>query len=293
VAVPELPQRFQPRTTAGRAGLDALLADPSRAVVGLDFDGTLAPIVPDPAEARALPGAVPVLARLAPCLGGVVVVTGRPAADAADLAGFRGSAGSAGSAGAAGLDGLVVLGQYGAERWDASSGVLTSPPPPPAVQQAREALPGVLADAGAPDGTWVEDKGRALAVHTRRAPDPGAALERLRGPVHALAARVGLHVEPGRLVLEMRPAGMDKGGALTAFVGERGARSVLYAGDDLGDLPAYDAVEDLRAQDVPGVTVCSGSTEVAELARRADVVVDGPEGVVALLAALADALGRE
>jgi trehalose 6-phosphate phosphatase len=66
---------------------------------------------------------------------------------------------------------------------------------------------------------------------------------------------------------------------------------VLYAGDDLGDLPAFAAVEGLRAQGVPGLLVCSGSEEVAELAKRADVVVDGPAGVVRLLRALAARLG--
>ena len=51
---PPLPRA---RTAAGQAGLDALLAAPARALIGTDFDGTLAPIVPDPQAARALPGA--------------------------------------------------------------------------------------------------------------------------------------------------------------------------------------------------------------------------------------------
>ena len=64
---------------------------------------------------------------------------------------------------------------------------------------------------------------------------------------------------------------------------EYDAGAVLFAGDDLGDLAAYAAVEELRAQGVPGVTVCSRSAEVTALAERADLVVDGPAGVVALL----------
>ena len=61
------------------------------------------------------------------------------------------------------------------QRWQ--DGELTGPGSPPAVQAARQALPGVLSRAGAPDGTWVEDKGHALAVHTRRAaaPEPACA----------------------------------------------------------------------------------------------------------------------
>jgi trehalose 6-phosphate phosphatase len=83
---------------------------------------------------------------------------------------------------------------------------------------------------------------------------------------------------------------MDKGAALSAYVREVGATSVLYAGDDLGDLPAFAAVDELRKDGVPGLLVCSGSSEVTELAERADVVVDGPEGVVGLLSGLARAM---
>ncbi|PJE97386.1 trehalose-phosphatase [Streptomyces carminius] len=279
---PQLPEQLPtPATPAGRDGLAALLADPGRAVVALDFDGTIAPIVPDPDQARAHPGAVPVLARLAPLLRAVVIVTGRPAELAARYGGFTG---------AAGLEHLVVLGAYGAERWDAATGEVTAPPSPPGVAAVRAELPGVLEKAGAPDGTWTEDKGRAVAVHTRRAADPAAAFELLREPLAELAERHSLSVEPGRFVLELRPPGMDKGVALTDFLRETGAGSVLYGGDDLGDLAAYDAVDRLRGEDVPGVLLCSGSEEVTALAERADLVVDGPAGVVGLLGELADVL---
>ncbi|WP_019632730.1 trehalose-phosphatase [Actinomadura atramentaria] len=257
-------------TAAGADGLAALRARPSSAVVGLDFDGTLAPIVDDPAAARAQPGAADALARLAPRLGGLAVVTGRPAGVAVEYGGFDG------------IDGLVVLGQYGRERWE--SGTLTVPEPPPGVAEARAKLPGVLAAVQAPPEVFVEDKGLALAVHTRRCAEPQVALDRLRSLLAALAERTGLVVEPGRFVLELRPPGMDKGHALRALLAERGAPSaVLFAGDDLGDLAAFDLLDELRADGVPVVKVCSGSTEVAELADRADAVVDGPPGVVAFL----------
>ncbi|MER7872976.1 trehalose-phosphatase [Streptomyces solisilvae] len=273
-----------PTTSAGREGLAALLERPSRAVVGFDFDGTLAEIVPDPDQARAHPGAVPALSRLAPKVRSAAVITGRPADVAVRYGGF---------AGADGLDGLVVLGLYGAERWDAASGALQAPEPHPGVAAVQAELPAVLEEHGASQGTWIEDKGRAVAVHTRRAEDPQATFERLRAPLHALAERHGLIVEPGRLVLELRPPGMDKGVALMEYVRRTGAEAVLYAGDDLGDLAAFAAVERLRAEGVPGVLVCSGSTEVTELAKRADLVVDGPAGVVELLSALADAVGGD
>ncbi|MFD0279926.1 trehalose-phosphatase [Kitasatospora sp. NPDC127111] len=276
-----LEDTVQLRTEAGRTGLEALLASPREAVVALDFDGTLAPIVADPSRARAHPGVAGALRALAPRVGSVVVVTGRPAGLAVEYGGFEG------------IDGLVVLGHYGAERWEA--GVLTAPPVHPGVAAARADLDGVLAAAGAPAGTWVEDKGRSLAVHTRRTEAPEQALELLRAPVAALAAEHGLVVEPGRLVLELRPPGVDKGAALRSFLGERDARTVLYAGDDLGDVAAFAAVEELRGDGLAGLLVCSGAVgdaPVKELADRADLVVEGPAGVAALLERLAAELGR-
>lgn len=269
----------QPLTPAGRDGLAAILARPERAVIALDFDGTLAPIVPDPEQARAHPDAVPALAALAPHLGSVAVVTGRPAGVAVRYGGL---------AGVRGLERLVVLGHYGAERWDAVSATVQAAEPHPGVAAVRAELPGFLDAIGAWQGTWIEEKGRAVAVHTRRARDPQAAFDELRGPLGELAGRHGLIVEPGRLVLELRPPGVDKGVALVDYVREVGAESVLYAGDDLGDLPAFAAVDKLRSGgDVRGLLVCSGSAEVTELTDRADLVVDGPSGVVALLSALA------
>ncbi|OXY95517.1 trehalose-phosphatase [Streptomyces diastatochromogenes] len=267
-----------PVTQAGRDGLAALLAKPHTAVIGLDFDGTLAPIVADPEQARAHPDAVPALTTLAPKVASVAVVTGRPADVAVRHGGF---------AGVPGLEHLVVLGHYGAERWDAATGTVTAPPPHPGVAAVRAELPGLLDRVGAGHGTWIEEKGRAVAVHTRRADNPQAAFEALRDPLADLATRHGLIVEPGRLVLELRPPGMDKGVALLDHARTTRAECVVYAGDDLGDLPAYAAIDKLRSDGIPGLLICSGSTEVTELAERADMVVDGPEGVVALLRALA------
>lgn len=86
---------------------------------------------------------------------------------------------------------------------------------------------------------------------------------------------------------------MDKGVALTEYLRETRAESVLYAGDDLGDLAAYAAVEKLRTEGpdgTPGLLICSGSAEVPELAERADLLVPGPGAVVEFLSALAQSL---
>jgi trehalose 6-phosphate phosphatase len=263
-------------TAEGQAGLDAILADPAHALIATDFDGTLAPIVADPAAAAALPGAPWALARLAASAGTVAIITGRPAADAVTLGGF------------ADVAGLIVLGHYGGERWH--DGELTAAAVPAGVARVRRELPGVLVAAGAPAGTRIEDKGTALAVHTRQAADPEAALARLREPLAALAAAAGLALEPGRFVLELRAPGTDKGTALRELAAERAARAVLFCGDDLGDLAAFAAVRALRADGVPGCTVCSQSPETPRVAGEADLVVAGPAGVVDLLRVLADAV---
>jgi len=274
----EPPRLPEPVTADGRAGLAAILGDPGRALVGLDFDGTLSPIVADPAQAWAHPAAGPALRRVAAVVGTLAVITGRPAASAAELGGFSE------------VPGLIVLGHYGLERW--SDGMLDSPPVVPGVAAARAELPGLLAGAAAPAGTRAEYKHHALAVHTRQTADPQAALDQLRGPLTELAARHGLTVEPGRMVIELRPHGMDKGQALQTLVAERQSGAVMYCGDDLGDVAAFGAVCALRSTGIPGLTVCSGSAEVSALAAQADLVVDGPDGIVALLNALADSVSR-
>jgi trehalose 6-phosphate phosphatase len=254
-----------------------MLRDPGRALIALDFDGTLSPIVADPPAARAHPGAVGALRRLAPLTGTLAIITGRPATAAVEYGQFDQ------------VPGLIVLGSYGRERWQA--GTVTAPPASPGVAAARRDLPAVLTAAGAPEGTWTEDKGDALAVHARNTAQPDKALELLRGPLASLAERNGLVVEPGRFVVELRPPGADKGSALEDLATERRPGAILFCGDDLGDRPAFRAVRSLRAAGIPGLAVCSGSAEVTGLAEQSDLMVDGPGGVVAMLSSLADAFG--
>jgi trehalose 6-phosphate phosphatase len=267
-----------PATAGGRAGLAAMLAAPAGALIVVDFDGTLAPIVADPAEARALPGAVAALRALSPLVGTLAVLTGRPALKAVEYGSLDD------------VPDIIVLGHYGMQRWH--DGELLAPPPPEGLAVARARLAAVLAAAPAPEGTWVEDKAEAIAVHTRRTADPAGALEAIRAPLLQLAADTGLRAEPGRFVLELRSPGADKGIALEKLSAERGASAVMFCGDDLGDRPAFAAVRRMRSAGRPGLAVCSGSAEVGELADEADLVVDGPEGVAALLAALAAEIGR-
>lgn len=271
-----------PVSDAGIAAMRAIMANPQQTMIGLDFDGTLAPIIDDPDQAFADQAAVDALATLGPLVGSIVVITGRPAATAVRLGGF---------AGRPGLESMIVLGQYGVERWDAGSGEFTSPPEPDGVADVDQELPDVLASQGLEEAR-IEHKGRAIGVHTRQLPDPGGAFDQLVEPLTDLAHRHGLQVEPGKHVLEIRSQGFDKGDALRAVVAEVGARQVVFAGDDLGDLPAFRAVQELRAEGIPGLLVCSASHEEDALAEMSDLVLDGPAGVGEWLSRLAESLAR-
>ncbi|MCW2542485.1 MAG: trehalose-phosphatase [Frankiales bacterium] len=263
---------LSPRTDAGRRGLTALLAGPRSALVALDYDGTLAPIVEDPASAVPVEGVVDVLVALAPLVGKLALITGRPADAVVELGGLGG------------VPGLVVLGQYGVQRWE--DGVLTEEPADPGLDLARTAL----AALALTPGTQVEDKGLSLAVHTRRTDDPVVAMGLLHPVLSRVAADSGLQLHLGRLVLELRPPGFDKGGSVRRMA--EGCATVLFIGDDLGDLAAFDAVDDLRRKGLTGLLVCSDSDETPTAMRdRADLLVTGATGVVALLQELTAELG--
>jgi trehalose 6-phosphate phosphatase len=246
--------------------LQAVLEHPDETLVGIDFDGTLAPIVADPEQAHADPRAVAALGRLGSLLGTV--------------GGFRG---------VAGLGHLVVLGQYGVERWDAATDEFVIPPHPGQVAALEQEIPPLLDRLGQ-GAAHVEHKGRAVVVHTRQLPDPDASFTTLSGPLNDLAERHEMVVEPGKNVLEIRSPGIDKGVALRDIVEETDARQVVFIGDDLGDLPAYRVVEELRAEGRGGLLVCSASHEEDALSALADVVVEGPHGVATWLEELADSL---
>lgn len=256
----------------------ALVSVAARTVVGLDFDGTLSPIVDDPAAAHIHPDAAAVLVALAARVRAVAVVTGRPARQVLALGGLE----EVGDAMAAAGSELLVFGQYGNERWRSTDRRVLSPRPPHGLASFMRGLPRVLREAGAADA-WVEEKGLAVAVHTRRLPDPAGAFERLLGPLTDLAHDHELGIEPGRNVLEVRSPGMHKGVAVHTLVDELDARGFLFAGDDLGDVEAYRALDELAARGLPVLRVCSASEEQNALAELADLVVPGPEGVLDLL----------
>jgi trehalose 6-phosphate phosphatase len=250
----------------------------AKTVVGLDFDGTLSPIVDDPEAAHIHPDAGEVLAELADVVAAIAVITGRPARQALALGGLDEVGNAIGESGKE----LHLFGQYGFERWSSTNRRIVSPRPPHGLSTFLGRLPGVLRRYDA-DGAFVEDKGLAVAVHTRRLSDPSAAFDRLLPVLTELAAEHELKVEPGRQVIEIRAPGMDKGQVVRTLVDELSLGGFLFAGDDLGDLEAFEAVAALRDEGMPTLLVCSLSSEESALLDLADVSVRGPEGVLDLL----------
>jgi trehalose 6-phosphate phosphatase len=247
-------------------------------VVGLDFDGTLSPIVDDPEAAHIHDDASDMLLELAREVAAVAVITGRPARQVLDLGGLEDVGEALRSADAD----LYVFGQYGNERWSSGSRRIISPRPPRGLASFERELTGVLRRADAADA-WVEDKGLAVAVHTRRLEDSDAAFQRLLPLIRNLATSHDLITEPGRNVIEVRSSGMHKGVAVQTLVDELDAGAFLFAGDDLGDMEAFEAVAALRDGGMPTLLVCSASAEESALVPLSDVVVKGPEGVLDLL----------
>ncbi len=265
-------------TTSGEQEYAALVRAADHLVVGLDFDGTLAPIVDNPESAHIHPDAGDVLVALAAQVRAVAVITGRPARQALALGGLEEVGNAIGESGRE----LFVLGQYGNERWTSTDRRVISPKPPRGLATFMGEIPRLLRRADAADA-WVEEKGLAVAVHTRRLEDPEASFERLLPLLSEAARGHDLDVEPGRWVVEVRAHGMHKGAAVRRLTDEVGARAFVFCGDDLGDLEAFKAVEELRGQGFPSLLVCSASTEENALAEMADVVVAGPDGVLDLL----------
>jgi trehalose 6-phosphate phosphatase len=251
-------------------------------VVGLDFDGTLSPIVEDPAAAHIHPDAGEVLVDVAAQFLAVAVITGRPARQALDLGGLEQVGNAVGDSGKE----LYVFGQYGNERWSSTNRRIVSPRPPAGLATFLREIPRALRRADA-DDAHVEEKGLAVAVHTRRLDDPEAAFDRLLPELRDLASRHDLVLELGKNVIEVRSPGMNKGHVVDRLVDELGAKGFVFVGDDLGDVDAFEAVAEHARDGLATLLVCSASSEESALVALSDVVVHGPDGVLELLTRLA------
>jgi trehalose 6-phosphate phosphatase len=207
-----------------------------------------------------------VLARLAARYGLVGVVSGRPVSYLVDrLAGVG--------------DRVWLSGLYGLEGTDGGRPVEV-----PGVAWWRPVVAEVVARSRERFGDLVEDKRLSLTLHMRTAPELE---DEIRAWAAAEAVRSGLVERPAKASVELHPpVPTDKGTVVEAAAG--GMQAAAYFGDDMGDLPAFDGLDRLVATGVEAVRVAVRTEEAPpELLRRADLVVDGPEGALAVFEELA------
>lgn len=231
-----------------------------------DFDGTLSPVVDDPGSATGLPGTAEVLRALTARYAAVAVISGRPTSFLLDRLG----------------PGLRLSGLYGLEEVDGAGQVIV----------AAEALPwvavvaGVVARAVAELGEVVEAKGLSLTLHFRASPERE---DEVRAWAAAASERSGLLVRGAKASVELHPpVAADKGTVVATIC--QGLGAACFLGDDMGDLPAFDALDRLALGGVPVVKIGVRTEESpSELLERADLLVEGPEGALALLRMLATA----
>jgi trehalose 6-phosphate phosphatase len=255
--------------------LEPLRADPARAAILLDVDGTLAPIVrhaddahvPEPTRAQ--------LIAVAKRYGRVACVSGRQATTARRIV-------SLGSIAYVGAHGAELLRPGGTEveldrevaAWE---------------QRVRRFEQESWSDALHRLRVRKEDKRAIAAYHWRGAPDEAAAEAALR-ELAQRAQDAGFATHWGRKVLEVRPpVQIDKGRGIQRLLRDADVDAALYVGDDLTDLDAFAGLRALVASGRLGSVLCVGvrSDETPErLEEEADRLVDGPIGVRALLEAL-------
>ncbi len=186
-----------------------------RLLVATDFDGTLAPLVDDPAVSRVTDTIAAVLPRLHASPGvSVAVISGRSYADLARRLGD--------------LQGLTMIGSYGAEHLAPSTPSVGTRD---ALAEAARAFLGIAASS---PGARVERKTWGVALHVRgMAPaDRGRTLD---AAARALPQSRGLVPRRGHDVLELTPDGMDKGRALSALIAAVAPDAVVCIGDDRAD----------------------------------------------------------
>ena len=255
-----------------RGDLGPWRRDPAHAGIFTDFDGTLSAIVDDPETAVPITGAVEMLGRLCARYRRVGVISGRSVEYLQRRLQLPGD--DVGSR-------LTLDGLYGLERRE---GGVTVVRPEAQRWAAVVDAAGRAAERDAPGGVGVEHKGLAITLHARRAPERLPWIEQWAADQ---ASSSGLEVLPGRMLFELRPpVKIDKGTVVEEMAAGLGA--VCFAGDDVGDLPAFAALARLRANGVTTLAVAARSPESApDLLEGADLVVDGPEGVLELFGRLA------
>ncbi|WP_024355523.1 bifunctional alpha,alpha-trehalose-phosphate synthase (UDP-forming)/trehalose-phosphatase [Leucobacter chironomi] len=258
---------FVPRSIDDRVRRLAALP---QLIVASDFDGTLAPIVPRPQDARILPRARQALEvlRSAPDTY-VAVLTGRSLAGLAET-GLQ-------------SEGWIVSGSHGSELTGLDVSVVSGDAPPlgsPLTGEEDERLQRVVRRfervLGGEPGVRLERKPFGIAVHTRQVPDAEQADELLAAAVE-LGLAAEMHVREGKQVREISVRDSNKGSVLRSIRAALPAAPVLFLGDDVTD---EDVFASLGPDDL-GIKVGDGATAAVER-------VPDPETATAVLALLAE-----
>ncbi len=255
--------------------LEPIRCDPARSAVLLDIDGTLAPIVRHAADAHVPEATRSLLIEIARRYQVVGCVSGRRASTARQIVA---------------IGTIAYVGNHGGELLRPGA-TRAEVDPQLAEWTARMREFAARAYTGEHQRIRVrsEDKDTIAAFHWRGAPDEEAAGEAVR-EIARQAEAEGLVVHWGRKVLEVRPpVVLDKGLGIATLLRGGEVAAAVYVGDDTTDL---DAFRGLRSQVESGALSCAvcvavGSDEAPpDLAREADLTVDGPGGVRELLEAL-------
>ena len=253
--------------------MEAVAADPATAGIVFDFDGVLSPIVEDPTTSTMPDRVASTLSRLVKRLGLVAIISGRPVDFLADR--VR-------------VPGIRLLGSYGIEQIGADGRRQMDPHAEAWLGKVREASQTFGERLAGSPGIRIERKSVSVAVHWRQAPDHDVAADLVRRVARETATATGLRLEPGKLVEELRPPiDVDKGSAVVALLVAEKPKTVAYAGDDLGDIPALEAV---RAAGGYALVVDHGPETDARLLEIADQTYPGTEAFAGWLAELADVI---
>lgn len=238
-----------------------------------DFDGTLAPVLDDPTAVRPAPQVLTSIDALSRVVRRIAIVSARPVEFLREQF--------------ASVPHVDLYGLYGLEHSHDNGPTVTEPAALPWVPTMAE-----LAEQGRaelPDGALVEYKRLSVALHYRTAPELSGEIERWG---LAQAERLGLRVQIGRMVLELKPpVDRDKGMVISEAIKEAGC--AWYFGDDVSDIKAFAALR-AREQADPdffGVCVAVANPETGdEVSSAADLTIESPEALGAFLASAARTL---
>jgi trehalose 6-phosphate phosphatase len=255
--------------------LEPIRSDPAHAAVLLDIDGTLAPIVRHAADAHVPEATRSLLIEISKRYRVVGCVSGRRAATARQIVA---------------IGTIAYVGNHGGELLRPRA---TTPEVDPEVAswtaRVRDFADRAYSSELQKIRVRSEDKDAIAAFHWRGAPDEEAAAAAVRG-VAELAEREGFVIHWGRKVLEVRPpVALDKGLGIAALLRGAPVAAAMYAGDDTTDLDAFRRLRELVQSGELESAVCvavSSDEAPPELAREADLTVDGTGAVRGLLEAL-------